>query len=263
MDPIIRAAPVASTARMLGRAPVRPVEPVAPPAAPEPVKASVTPAAPPLMFPTVGFGVRPPPASEDAAPVDALLVERDAQIAALRETAHKAQVALLSAHEDAERRGFSSGEEKGERIGRELLQVQADRLKSLVYQIGQSREQVMAAAEDTLIEIAFAAVCRIIGEQGATRETVQRMVREASAVAHERDQLTVRLHPDDLALLRIGANGPETDIRLAADPGVALGGCIVDSGTGSLDARFETQLELLGAALSAVRAERHTGQADV
>lgn len=190
----------------------------------------------------------------------AALRERDAEIDKLREQARKAQLDLSTAFAEAERRGYAAGEEKGERAGMELLQVQADRLKTLALKIGQSRQQVLAEAEDSLLEIAFAAICRILGEQGASRDALQRIVQDAVASARDRRQLTVRLHPDDVALLRLDADAADTVVQLSPDAGVMLGGCIVDSGTGSLDARFETQLTLLGAALSAVRAGRHTGE---
>jgi flagellar assembly protein FliH len=74
----------------------------------------------------------------------------------------------------------------------------------------------------------------------------------------EREQLVVRLHPDDVALLKGDADGGA--LRIDADPAVALGGCMIDGPAGSLDARFETQLEALGAVLKSVRAQRLAGQ---
>lgn len=258
MDPIIRAAPVSSTARQLRRLPERPVAAPAPVPAPASAPAAST-MAPPM--PATAFGIAPPPAVDVQSPrvaeLEAALAERDAEIATLRETMHRAHVDLVDAHSDAEQRGYAAGEEKGDRVAREQLQVQIDRLKTLVFQIGQARTQVMADAEDTLVDIAYAAICRVIGEEGASRDTIVRMVRNTAAATRERDQLVVRLHPDDAALLRLEENPLEGDTRISADPGIALGGCIVDSATGSLDARFETQLALLAQALKSVRAGRH------
>jgi flagellar assembly protein FliH len=249
MDPIIRSAPVAPIARQLRRLPERPSPARAPEAAP--VSAPAAPAAKPAQAPV-----------DTAVAAHAVaLKERDAEIAKLREKTQQAQSTLDDAYADAERRGHAAGEAVGELAALERQQVQVDRLKALVFQVGQARQQVMANAEDALVEIAFAAVCRILGEHGASRDTLRRIVRESNTAA--REPLTVRLHPDDVALLRLGADGPETDIRLCADASVQLGGCIVDSGAGSLDARFETQLELLAAALRAVRAGRHTGEESV
>jgi len=265
MDPIIRAAAVSPTTHQLRRQPPRAA------VAPAPVPASAPAPAPAPVAPAAHKAAPAAAPAPQAAPVpsalevqnQALLRERDAEIEKLRAQASKAQLALTEAYADAEKRGHAAGLEKGERAGQQMLQVQAERLKSLVVQIGQARRQTMADAEDTLVEIAFAAVCRILGEQGASREALQRIVGDAVASAREREQLAVRLHPDDVALLRSSATGVDDEIRLSADTGVKLGGCIVDSGTGSLDARFETQLCLLADALRAVRAGRHSDQGEL
>lgn len=269
MDPIIRAAAVSPTARQLRRLPDRTV------AAPAPARPASPPAVAPLQAAPLQapFGVAPGPMPDPAAATVAAaklaaehqvaLDQRDAVIEKLRKSAEQDQADLAMAHADAERRGYAAGEEKGERAAREVVQLQVDRLKSLVFQISQARTQVMADSEDVMIEIVFAGICRIVGEQGANRETVQRIVREALATSRDRDQLVVRLHPDDVETLRMGAAGPEQNIRIEADAGISLGGCVVDSGTGSLDLRFETQLELLSTALREVRAGRHVSQDEV
>ena len=185
--------------------------------------------------------------------------ERKAELARMRSAGERE---LASALADAERRGYAAGEERGEREAREQLQAQIDRVKALAVQLAQSKLRVLDDAEDGVVELAFAAVCRIIGDEGTTRAALARMVRAGMAGARERENVTVRMHPDDAALLRMGEQGPEPDIRVSADPSVALGGCIVDSGTGSLDSRIETQIAALGAALLAVRAaRRQTGEA--
>jgi flagellar assembly protein FliH len=112
-----------------------------------------------------------------------------------------------------------------------------------------------------MVDIVFAAICRILGDHGATREAVQGVVRAAVAAMREREQLVVRLHPDDAALLKEEVDGGT--MRISGDPTVVLGGCIIESQGGSLDARFETQLEALGAALKNVRASRLAGQGAV
>jgi flagellar assembly protein FliH len=179
-----------------------------------------------------------------------------AELLSLREHAAEHARTLDALRADAEQRGYRAGEERGELAAASLQQAQVDRLKALAFQLSQARDGVLADAEDMLVEIAFAAVCRIVGEQGARRDTLLRVVAEASATARQRDQLTIRLHPDDAALLRLGAHGPEPLVRFVGDASVQLGGCMVDSAAGTLDARFETQLSMLGAAFAAVRADR-------
>jgi len=81
-----------------------------------------------------------------------------------------------------------------------------------------------------------------------------------------RQPAAVHLHPDDLQTLQnepgwtpsqIGGN----DVRWVASPQVALGGCIVESPEGGLDARIETQLDALRELLLQTRRAARAGGA--
>jgi flagellar assembly protein FliH len=257
MDPIIRAASVSAVPRQLKR-----VTAVAPAAAAAPVAASPKQEAVAPFVPTATML-----AAREKAPVavpakdDAALQARDAEIVKLRAELRAAADASAETFADAQRRGMESGEKKGleqgERMAREQLQGQIERVQAVLAQVSQARAKLMDEAEDALVEIAFAAVCRILGEDGADQATLQRVVRETMSATREREQLVVRLHPDDAAWLEIDG---APDVRVSADHGIALGGCMIDSASGTLDARFETQLALLAAALKTARAERRAAK---
>ena len=70
-----------------------------------------------------------------------------------------------------------------------------------------------------------------------------------------KDQLAVHVHPSDAALLAAGRDGNEA-WRWVADDAVQLGGVILRSPEGSLDARLEIQLAALREALLKTRAQR-------
>jgi type III secretion protein L len=75
------------------------------------------------------------------------------------------------------------------------------------------------------------------------------------AARHQRD-ITLRVHPDDLAavagarprLKELLLRAP--DLALRADPTVGRGGCVVETEVGVIDARLETQLEAIERALA-------------
>ena len=163
------------------------------------------------------------------------------------------QAELAELRAEAQRRGYAAGIEKGEAEARRQLQTQIERVQGLAAQLAQARAAVLEDAEDGAVELAFAVLCRILGEQAASRQGVLAMVERCAGGARAREQATVRLHPDDFALL-----GPATPhgARFTPDADIALGGCIVDSSTGSLDARLETQLARLAETLAGVRAAR-------
>ena len=166
--------------------------------------------------------------------------------------------ALDDARSRAEREGFAAGLEKGEEAARKAVSEQVARLASIVTSLDQARFNIVSEAEDAIVEVVYAAVCRIVGETAATRDGVIAMINQVLASFRERDQLVVNLHPQDLALIQRSFAALEVapidpQVRLRADPAVKCGGCIVESAAGSLDARLDTQLSRLCEVLSQVR----------
>ncbi|ATQ74322.1 hypothetical protein CR152_07225 [Massilia violaceinigra] len=260
MGEIIRAAAVTGL-RQLRRHQEAPARPAAPaPATATALAATLAapaprPAAPPptVLPVAVAVAAQPAPAAPTAPLMPTLPEVLEAELKKLRAQNERD---CAAARAEAERRGHAAGLEQGEAEGRQLLQAQVSRVKSLALQLVQAKPALVEQAEDDIVELAFAALCRILGERAASRDTLMQVVREAAAATREREHVGIRLHPDDLALLRQGEDGPEPHVRYSADATIALGGCIVDSSTGTLDARLETQIERLRATLVAVRAAR-------
>lgn len=73
-------------------------------------------------------------------------------------------------------------------------------------------------------------------------------------------RITVRLHPDDLAVLKDATSAgqlegaAEREIRWQADPHIVRGGCLVDGRERVLDGRIDTALERAYRSLSQVQA---------
>jgi flagellar assembly protein FliH len=85
------------------------------------------------------------------------------------------------------------------------------------------------------------------------------MVQQVLSRATQEEGVVVRLHPGDCAALRNGGKGlfpgknGRGKVELVADEEVSLGGCILETSGGSLDARIETQIERLRDSLLKVR----------
>ncbi|HVK95503.1 MAG TPA: FliH/SctL family protein, partial [Noviherbaspirillum sp.] len=180
------------------------------------------------------------------------------ELASLREQLQKE---LDEARLAAERNGFAAGLEKGEEAASTAVAEQVARLASVSTSLYQARAGVIDSAEEMLVEIAYTAVCRIIGEAAVERNAIASMLQKVVAESRERDQLVVRLHPQDVDLVRQATDQPAAAAllqsgSLRADSSIRLGGCMVDSNSGYLDARLEVQLKNLGESLLAVRKSR-------
>jgi flagellar assembly protein FliH len=187
--------------------------------------------------------------------------------------AHRQVAQLLSAQR---RDGHAEGLELGRREGREQvlrdarqagLSAAVEAAKADVAQIERAlrtaltdferqKRSLIASAESGLIELALAIarrVCKSVA--AATSHVAAENVRAVLEMVQNAHDVTIRLHPEDFArLAEIGQTliadvSQHQHVNLAADPNVDRGGCILASSAGIIDARIETQLDRIAAAL--------------
>jgi len=284
MDPIIRAADIASVRRLARPGSVAPASraaapgPAAVPAAeavkPVPSLAAVRPAIPgeeewqALEERTLALDK-----GEDALrrSLAELAVQQDKLASRAAELAQREQ-ALEAELEDrraaAEQRGLLAGEAKA-RAAVEAMQEEsqahsdslAQQVRKVLDGIASSRAALLAEADDVLVEVVHAALCRMLGENGAARALVATTVAAALREVRDGEPVRVYVHPQDLEMLQ-GLDGAETDprVQLLPDAGVVLGGCLVETARGTLDARLDLQMQALRQALMAAREARRTIQ---
>ncbi|KDD26739.1 SctL family type III secretion system stator protein BscL [Bordetella bronchiseptica] len=157
----------------------------------------------------------------------------------------RADEIVAEAREEFERerrRGYEEGR-------REALTDQAEKMIETV-----SRTiDYFAGIENEMIELVMSAVRKIVDGYDDRERTVI-AVRNALAVVRNQRQMTLRLHPDEVDVLREGMNQ-----LLAAYPGVGYldllpdarltrGACILESEIGMVEASLEDQLCALRAA---------------
>lgn len=130
-----------------------------------------------------------------------------------------------------------------------------ERLERLLSGIESQAAKALSHAEDDLVALAHDVICRMLGAQAVAPETIRAEVKSLLAQYGARSPLAVHVHPDDLAALE--ATGGDGDPwGWVADHSVQLGGMILRSPDGSLDARLENQLAALKEALLRARAQR-------
>lgn len=140
------------------------------------------------------------------------------------------------------------------------------RLEQLAAALPAAIEGRLAQAEDDMLALAFEALCRLLGEQAASAEGLRAHLQQALQSWRSRAALSVHLHPDDVELLQRDAallrslpltgGGDAPAVHWVADAEVALGGCVLRSADGGLDARLEVQMQGLKDALLRIRSAR-------
>jgi len=82
---------------------------------------------------------------------------------------------------------------------------------------------------------------------------VLRAVQEALHRAGDQRILRVRVHPDQREIVEARYGPEERDWALRSDAAIALGGCVVDTAAGVVDASIEAQVSELEAAWQQAR----------
>lgn len=176
------------------------------------------------------------------------------------------------ASEHATRAAEQELAERSEKLKHELTRqaqlayrARVQNLMQILEKLPGQIEERLRAAEDDMLALSFEAVCRILGDQAVTVEGLRLQLRQAVQAQRNRRLVAVHVHPEDLATLRADSGMEATDLAPAdvqwvADPSIVLGGCILQSPEGALDARLEVQLgslrELLLRSRAAVVAAR-------
>lgn len=201
-------------------------------------------------------------------------VEQEAREQALEQAFGQARrEAHAQGHAEGCEAGFSSGRDAGYLAGLDAGMAQASKanqdqlalLANLVQSVSAQVGQGIAQAEQDMLALVFDIVCRIIGEHALTRAGVQHLLTQARSALAASPLFTVRLHAQDLATLqgnpdfiaRFDGDGQAAGkVHWLADARMQLGGCMLDSANGSLDARLETQMQKLKQTLLETRQMR-------
>lgn len=176
----------------------------------------------------------------------------------LAEGRERAAQEARQAAAQAEQKVARELDERAERSTQELRQqgqaaveARVQALDSLIAGLSPQIDARLSAAEDDMLALCFETVCRVLGEAAMQPELVRAQLAHAASNLRNRRLIAVHLHPDNLAALQRAPAATTSalpggdDVQWIASSDVALGGCILQSPEGGLDARFETQLHAL------------------
>lgn len=173
----------------------------------------------------------------------------------LARTAPPAGTADPEPEPEPEQAAYQRGRRDGEKALSEQLVQQRTELLQLHQGVVESLRAIVPRltreTEKALIELALEAARKVVAGMPIDTKTVEAIVREAVSHVEDTTEISIQLHPDDLALLRkhqspILKELPETGpLRFTHSAEVPRGGCIVHTQFGLLDARRETKIEQL------------------
>jgi flagellar biosynthesis/type III secretory pathway protein FliH len=131
----------------------------------------------------------------------------------------------------------------------------AEQAATLLVEAEARRARRLDELEAEIPSLVVAIARRVLGRELAAAGAVVDVVAETLAPLRARREVTIRVAPADLPAVmaarpRLAALVERATLELLADARVEPGGCVVDTELGRVDARLETQLARIEAALA-------------
>lgn len=178
---------------------------------------------------------------------------------ARRDALATAGTLLESARAEAEtirQRAHELGMTEGQAAVEEAYQRRVADVQALVEEMNTERAAFFTRAEADLARLATVIAEKVVAQHLALRpETVIDITRSCLKRIRDREEIFIRAHPDDMpvlletrATLLMEVDGI-TDFHLVEDRRIHRGGVIVETASGSLDARIPSQIAVVTKAI--------------
>ena len=139
--------------------------------------------------------------------------------------------------QDGEQAAYHRGRVDGEKaLSEQLLQQRTELLalhQGVVEALRHAVPQVVRETESALVQLALEVARKIVADLPVNSQLVESVVREAVKQVEDSAEITIQLHPDDLALFHKHKSPnlqglPETGpLRFASSSEVTRGGCVI------------------------------------
>ena len=162
------------------------------------------------------------------------------------------QAHLAALEREAFTKGYAQGERAGLEAGGKRAEAMLRRLAQTLEELSGLRDNMVQQTERELVQLAVAIARRILQrEVSVDPELTAALAHIALERIGSATPATVRLHPDDFAVVAGGQPGAwlGRQVEVRPDPSVARGGCLVESEFGSIDASMEAQVDEIARAV--------------
>jgi len=174
--------------------------------------------------------------------------ERTPQERKIKELEEKCQADVQQAFQN----GYAQGQAAGLRQGMiEAQRIQAQ-LNSVMTELVNYQHTIYEQSKAQLLELAFAVADKITSARAATeQDAVIESINRCIAEILDKTRIRVKVNPTQYEYVKgalaelTRANESISVATVEADTRVSIGGCIIDTDSGSADARIESEMQAL------------------
>ena len=155
--------------------------------------------------------------------------------------------------------GFSQGQQAGRAEMQQVIEQAVEKTQQLLRVTEEEIKEQLIAAEEQIVEIALAVARKIVAyEVSENPMVVLPLVKAALEKVSDQEEVVIRVSMDDFeAVLQAKKDlqtmvGKEHALKIIVDGTIECGSCIIDTSYGTVDARIDTQFEIIKKALQGI-----------
>jgi len=159
--------------------------------------------------------------------------------------------------EDAYKKGIDEGMKRGIEEAKKTLDPVLVTLEKAALKISELKDSLWRQSEESMIDLVFAIVEKIIRRDASLDRTIVReLLEEILSGFNNNEDVVVRLNPLDYQVLKseapdyLGDNTQRVNLRIEEDRRIEPGGAVVETKSLVIDARIEEQLQSLRDAIT-------------
>jgi flagellar assembly protein FliH len=145
--------------------------------------------------------------------------------------------------------GFAQGQKAGLEVGEKMVESLLKQYSVSLEELNKLRKEVFSSSERQVIRLALEIAKKIVKREVAIdEELILTLVKVALDRVTDQALITIRVNPKDYhAIERHHASRPDAGalnetVKLIEDPLIGRGGCVIETDSGTIDARIEEQL---------------------
>jgi len=200
----------------------------------------------PLKFDSVRSGPYSTPIPQCVTVIEAPSEDRSADSSG--ETLQNSTHVIAQLEKNAWEQGFREGQKSVSETGEKSASSMLEQFSKSLEELRSLRRGVLSTSEREVIRLALEVARKIVKREiTIDEEIILTLVRVALKRVSDQTLFTVRLNPKDCSIVkRHQSMGNAADIlndgiRLAEDPLISRGGCVIETESGLVDARVEEQ----------------------
>jgi flagellar biosynthesis/type III secretory pathway protein FliH len=144
--------------------------------------------------------------------------------------------------------GYAKGHEAGVADGLKEVESVIHSLQQALQEIKKLRTELCLNTEKEAVRLSLAIAGKILlREPATTPKIIAEVVKKTFETITINAPVRIRMHPSELAYMRERRHliPIEGEVTFIDDPSISCGGCVVESLSGDVDARIESQLRMI------------------